>query len=470
VSEPQTIAPRAPQASKLTARVDVFFRLISDPDGELWGLENIPWGSVRVTRNRPSECDTASVTLLGDALPFDLRVIAPKSMTVSIWLYEADDPGVCLDGAPGQFFGVVDSVERDRYSWQVQLTARDLTAVPIQAKVGDGFAAQFEIKGPLDMLVEDLLRQIPGAQDWRVADYLPERKILSADSLALNPALLPAAKKGKRGAAPGVAKGRNKVYLSNLIGSEQVTVWGAITAICARVGVVAETRMGGDKNPYIVLVNGHELQSSDVLRRFERGNRRWRVFMDGDGIAALKERLEISDSSDRPDYVEVSSERAGRAIFGRWPAVDRDKRSKAVDQNVLFQYAPGVESVETLQEMARTAYESLVANQFSVALTAPEPWSAGGGPSDPDLLTLGYGALVEIAMPGFEAFAHGKSTEDVLLARGVDAELARRLAEAHARIGALSLLFQVVQVDHSLSNGRYQCEVGLRQAFDPGGS
>lgn len=455
----ERIGPRTAQASRLNGRVDLLFRLISDPDGQLVKLERVPFSSIEVVRNRPAECDTADVTLVSSALPFDLRVFAPQSVFVSIWLFEGDEPSVCVEGAPGHFFGVVDNLSRDRYEGSVKLAARDMTASPLQANLPEGFIKAFEARGLVSDVVLTLIREIPGTQKWSVVDLAGARPV-PTEPLTKRPGA-----KGTKG-KPSTPATRRRTRLSDFVGETQVSVWSAVTSVCARAGVVPEVRMGAGGSPEVVLVDAMELQRGDVLRPFERGGRRWRVFVDGEGIARLSERLEVSASSDRPDFVEVSTlSTGGKRLAARWPETPsaKDKR----DERGLFQYVPSVESVEALRDMARSAFDSLRANQFFLTLEATEPWSAGGGPDDPDLLSLGFGALVEVSMRNLEAVGEDRTVEEVLEARGVAPGFARLLAAAHQRIGVLSLLFQVVEVRHQLSKG-YRCVIELRQTFDGG--
>lgn len=438
---PRQIEPRAAQASLMQARCDVFFRLIDDPDGQLLGLQDRPVVSADITRNRPSECDTASVTLASGALPFDLRVIADKSMFVSLWLFEHQEPANCKDGDAGQFFGVVDDVSRPDSLGQVTLSCRDMTAVPLQAMMTEAGVKAFEVQpgASVEMVVADLLRQIPGTYRWTVESYS------SASVEAAAPLLVKPAKRSK--APPRAATATS---LSAIVGTERLSVWTAISNVCARAGIVPEVRFGRAGHPVVVLVDSSDLQSSDVLRPFDRGGRTWRVFVDGDG-ATMSEKLDLADTSDRPDFLEVGSVTAqGRRISARWPSAEVAGDKKDTGQ---FQFVEGVSSEAALQDLARGGYESLAHNQYRASLQLTESWSAGGGPHDPDVLDMGYGAAVEVMRPGFARE----------LIEAVTPEFAARIASAQERLGALNLLFQAAEVKHSFDQSGYRCEVGIRQ-------
>ncbi len=450
------IGPRTPQSSKLRAKVDCIFRLIDAPDGELVGLEDIPVNSVDIVRNRPGDCDTATVRFVGDAFPFDLRIIADKSMFLSVWLYEEQGPQP-RGGGPGHFFGVVDDVDRERYKLTGSLSCRDMTAVPLNAFMPEDLVKGFEIEraASVETVVEALLRQIPGTYKWTV-----ESLSAASDGPAL-PLITPQ-KPSKGSKAPKPRASEGKAHLSDLIPAERTSVWSAIGNVCARAGIVPEVSMGANGEPVVRLVDASDLQRSDVLRPFERGGRKWRVFVDGDGPVSLNEKLSLSDADDRPDYVEVSSMVLGKAVSARWPEAPAVAEKDKKDRGTL-QFVPGISSQEALLCMARAGYESLCHNQYRVSLTTAEPWSAGGGPDDPDLLDLGYGAAVEFYIRPYEG-----SASEVLTKRGLSQDGAQRILRAQERIGALSLLFQATEVKHSWSAGQYRCDIGLRQFLGTG--
>lgn len=434
---------RVPQPSKLRAKVDVYFRTIDNPEGDQILLEDLPVSSVEIVRNGPGVADTASVDYLGDAFPFDLRIVADKSMFVSVWLYEQDHPAFVW-GAGNHFFGVVDDFKRDRYTLAGSLECRDMTAVPLQATMPEGMIRKFAVEpgATVEAVVSALLREIPGAAKWAVISLAPAAKGAVVPLVPRPP---------KKGAA------EKPTTLAALVPPEEVTVWGAITNVCARAGIVPEVRMDKDGEPAVLLVDGADLQTSSVLRPFSRDGRNWRLFLDGDGIAELSETLALSDSDDRPGAVECTS---SDGISARWPETTT---KGARDEKVLLQHIPGVATVADLQALARAGFEALCRNQYRVSLGVVEPWSEGGGPHHADLLDLAYGAAVEIQSRGFDAIAAGRSAEEILTDRGLTPAAATLITRAQERIGALSLLFQCAEVRHSWRAGGYRCEMNLRQ-------
>lgn len=444
---PQPLAPRQAQASRLQARVDVFFRLIDDSNGQLLGLQDVPCTQVDIVRNRPSECDTASITLAGDALPFDLRVIADKSMFASVWLYEGMEPGQCRDGAPGQFFGVVDDVARVRGELAVSLSCRDMTAIPLQAMMPEGMVKAFQIavSASVETVVEALLAQIPGTYRWTVESY--------TTAAYASPSLTPLTIKPVKSRRGSSAKPAPGLHLSDIVSAERLSVWSAITNVCARAGVVPEVRFGANGHPVVILVDSSALNTSDVLRPFDRGGRNWRVFVEGE-VLQISEKLDLADTEGRPDFVEVGSVLpGGRRLAARWPQAASVPGAKPEKEHGLFQFVAGVSSEATLRDLAKAGYESLAHNQYKIELTLSEPWSAGGGPTDPDLLDLGYGAAAELVSGSF-----GR------LAAVHDPHIAARIQAAQDRLGSLALLFQCAEVKHSWSNAPgYRCTIGIRQ-------
>jgi hypothetical protein len=474
-----TVAYREPQASRLRGRVDLSFRLINRPDArELTVLPNVLVTSIDVTKTRPSECDTAEVELAGDAIPFDLCLIADKSMFISLWLYE--EGSECELGGKGHFFGVVDDISRDRYTLRVTLSCRDMTAVPLGAFFEKGLLEKFSILGaPIETIVEAMLRQIPGTWSWTVESYSTASETSPAP--LVGPDGMHIIQRGKkRIAVPVIAPtgrrriathGRNvppqagKSHLSDIVGDEKISVWTAIANVCARAGLVPEVVYKKDGHPAVILYDSAELHSSDVVHPFRRGEQRHRTYIDGDGISNFHEVLELTGGPARPDYVEVGSTdpKTGLRISSRWPeGLESDEKKNTG----MFQYVAGISSQEALQRMARAGYESLAHNQHRISFMVKEPWSAGGGPGGAegnDNLDLGYGAAIEILTPNFEARAAGKTPLEILVGRGVDPAMAKRIIHAQDWVQNLNLLFQVVNVRLKWSSTSFECEINARR-------
>lgn len=475
---------RRPMSSRVNARVDIAFRLIDDPEGPRVGFMGLKPLSLDMDVTRPGEADTIGVTLAPDALPFDLELIAPKSMLISAWLFEHQRPDRCVEGDPGHFFGIVDDIQRNRYSLRVGLDGRDLTAIPLNQKMSEEQVKAFPIGvlATLEDVVLSLIRQIQGTEDWRVESFTP-----AALQRAVPPIIVPAKGADRseyRAAARDVLAFAPKLkdflakgtwHLSDIVEPHALTVWTAICNVCARAGVVPEIRMIGGV-PVILLVDGSQLQTTDVLRPFVRGNKRWRTLVDADGISELNETLSLSAGDKRPDFILVESMHpvTGRRLSARWPpAKTKEQRKLDGDDKTDEgepQFVRGVASEEALLRMARAGWEALSHNQYRVeAKIKQATWSAGGSPDDPDLLGLGYGAAVEIALPAFDRLAHVKgldSPEAILLARHVDPAVVKRIVRAQERLGAMSLLFQVERVKHSWVGGSspsYECTIGMRR-------
>lgn len=472
---PTTPPKRSPRSSRLSARCDIAFRLVDDPSGEWVGFTGLVPSQVSIERNRPAECDTCDVTLVGDALPFDLGVIAPKSALVSVWLFEHQNPKACANGQPGQFFGVVDDITRDRYSLRVTLKCRDLTAVALGAKLSEEQVKAFPVEdgASVEAVVLSLVKAIPGTMDWRVdsRSAAASRPGVYAPTIKTG-----SARRGTKAPPPRSQLGGGTAHLADIVPAHELTVWSAVANVCARAGVVPEVQIDGSGNPVVVLVDGSDLQNTDVLRPFAvRNGRKHRVLVDGDGVGELAESLALSGGQKRPDFLQVDSidPRTGEGLSARWPpgksAAQRKREGEDTSDEGMFQFVRAVSSRGALLRMAKAGFEALCHNTYRVKVTVNEPWSAGGSPEDPDLLALGYGAAIEIVLPAFEAIAKQRgleTPEKIMAQRGVPADVARRILAASARIRALSLLFQVEDVSHQWSGGSapsYSCQITMRR-------
>jgi hypothetical protein len=474
----------------------VAFRLIDDPQGPHVVFQGLVPTSLQIERNRPAECDTCDAELQGDALPFDLGIIAPKSAVIKAWLFEHQDPKRCADGQPGQFVGVIDTIERDRGTLRVKLKCRDLTAIPLGAKMSEEALKRFRLSdaASFEQLVAALVAEIPGTWNWRVRSLsaAASRPIVSPSPPVIkprggrqrpgapgtrdNPIVLPdlvvsAPSRSISVLAPRATMSEGAMHLADIVGPHELTIWSAIANVCARAGIVPEVMVDASGDPVVVLVDGSDLQTSDVLRPFgPRNGRTWRVLVDGDGIERARETLTLHGGEQRPDFLQVDSydPQTGAGLTARWPPAP-PKREEDREETGVFQFVRGITSQEALLRMARAGWESLAHNAFRVTVSVPEPWSAGGGPEDPDLLDLGYGAAIELAMPFFERLSrvNGLQTPDAILrARGVDPRVVGRILAASERLGAMSLLFQVETVTHQWTGGSapgYSCDISLRR-------
>jgi len=250
-----------------------------------------------------------------------------------------------------------------------------------------------------------------------------------------------------------------------VFGTKKMTIWQAITKICQLVGVVAEVGISQSGRPMIVIVDQLELQQGTVFRRFERGRRRHRVITHGADIAQLVEGRDLVGAK-RVNWVEVWStdpvtgrttrerysdgEFTERRVSGRGRL--RIKR-KLADAGLTV-FAPGVNSSEQLQRIAKRVWAQVNRGELEVTFSTLVPWTTGGGIFDADLLTCAPGALIEVQFARADRFK-GLELEDVLKILGVPRKAARKLAEASQQLKP-SLLFQVAEIQHSVGpDGEY---------------
>ena len=468
---------RQPRASRLSSRVDVYFRLIDDPDGDLLGISMLVPNKVSWERNRPGEADTMGLGLPGMVFPFDLGIIAPKSGFVSVWLFEHGTPEACLAGDRGHYFGVIDDIKRRR-GRTVSISSRDMTAIPLDAKMTEDGIKRFAIEAmsTLEDIVRALIHQVPGTFNWRVRSLCAEA---TKPGLVVPPIIVPGKqRKGSKAPAPPTVLSPGTVHLSDIVSTTQeLSVWTAIANVCARHGVVPEVIVD-QEGPLIVLIDASDLQTTDVFRPFKgRGGKTTRVFVDGDGISEISETLTLTNGPKRPEFVQVDSYDPirGVGVSARWPprTLTTKKERKAAGEDSteegLQQFVRGLTSQVALTRMARAGWEALSHNGFEVDIDISEPWSAGGDPSDPDVLDMAYGCAIECAMPSFDQLAKQPGLDTpakILRAQRVSEVLISRIIKASEKLGAMSLVFQTVRVRHEWAGGTsptYKASINARR-------
>lgn len=254
-----------------------------------------------------------------------------------------------------------------------------------------------------------------------------------------------------------------------VFGTKKMTIWQAITKICQLVGVVAEVGISQSGRPMIVIVDQLEIQLGTVFRAFERGRRRHRVITHGADIAQLVESRDLVGAK-RVNWVEVWStdpvtgrttrERYSDGEFSETRGTGRGQpliKRKLADAGVTV-FAPGVNSSEQLQRLAKRIWAQLNRGELEVSFSTGVPWTTGGGIFDADLLTCASGALIEVQFARADRFK-GLELEDVLKILGVPRKAARKLAEASQQLKP-SLLFQVAEIVHTVSgDGDYNAAV-----------
>lgn len=453
------------RSSKIQARVDLYFRLRGDPeDAPLIALTEYVPLMVNWERNRASVADTCEVELLWTDLPFDIGVIAARGALLHVWLYEHQNIKRCKSGDVGHFAGIVDGIERDLASNRVHIKARDMTALLLDAKAGEGALAKIDVANApsLTTIVRQLMSLLPGTESWDI-----EELTASATAKIPQPQVRPKTPiKGRAGGPPArTFKPRFKHMASLLPGQGEVSIWDAITAVCARLGVVPEVvpSVKGGAVARVILVAAEDLHLSAVLRPFERQGRQFRTITIGRDVLSLKESLELTASAKRPDFIQVASidRETGTSVIGEWPT-SRPRKS----ENGMFQTVEGLTTNEDCQKLARSAWEALAQNELSAEVIVTQPWSTGGGPDDPDLLYCGYGAALRLDYEGFDRVA--ASASQVLEARGIPGQVAAQIATAQAKLGRLSLLFLVVTAQHQWATGsapEYRCTLKMRRTL-----
>lgn len=470
----RVVRPR--RASRLSARVDLALRLQGEPlSMKPIRLVGYTPRAYDWTRNAPATADTASVTLNAGDLPFDLRAIATRGGLIQGWLFEHRRPERCAIGDAGYFSGVIDRISRDRFATTITIEARDFTSFLLDTELTAEQLNGIDLasEATLIAIVRKIMTFAEGTETWDIRALTAAAELtLDAASRLTPPKIGPAVKPTRGAPKPAEIIASRQLHLSRLIADKKTNAWDAITDVCARFGVVPEVDVAPDGYGRISLIDAGDLQTSTVLRPFERGDRKWRLLVEGEDLSVLREELELSATDKRPDFVVVSSvdPETGKTFRACYPpGLDQERAKKKGEGGSkptgLFQTIEGIRSVKHLERLARRSFESLAHNQFTVTVATARPWSNGGGAHDPDLLNAGYGAALEL---GFANFDKLQARPDVVLKKrlGVDDATANRIVAASDRIGASSLLFQITEVHHAWEGGNnpnYTCDITARQ-------
>jgi len=458
-------------SSRISARVDLAFRLRGQEDEPLINMTHIVPIDVTWSRNKPAEADTCDISISRSDLPFDPRIIAPRGGLVFVWLFEHGDIDACKYDDPGLFGGPIDEIKRSLEDGKISIRARDFTSILLDATLGEGVLAKIPVERALSLadVVRATVNSVSDIDTWQIEELTP-----SAGARVGSPAVRPRerskSKTGRVSRAPkSILSARFKTMASVNAKQGQVSAWDAVSAVCARMGVVPEVTIDRLGRPKIQLIAADELNTSAILRPFKRGNRPFRTLTVGGDVETLDDTIDLSPHEKRPDFVAVASidRETGLSVAAEFPS-RADRRRTDKSENGLYQTIEGIGTVEGCEKIARSAWESLSQNEFTMTIASPHPWSTGGSPDDPDLLDLGYGAALAVDYEGFEQLAN-RSPSDILRDQGLPAVIAARIARAQTELGRLSLLFLVVSVEHSWTGGNqpsYKCSISVRQALN----
>lgn len=499
----ETIEAEAPRSEGETA-------VIQQLDGLSW-----EWG-----RNAPGKADTLRIDIRSSALPVDSRVI--ESARVVAWLYVHETTTEthrqrmkrCAVGDEGEFAGIVDNIEVNRLADRITLTCRDLTAIPLSREATPALLASLDLNQTIETVVADLLKGFPGGEKWSVE---PRGKIQGLERrpnfvLAEEKRVKRRYWKGEEGITfvegakddPLTIEFQNRIEVKefkaqtadikilhvdllpvtyrrvakivtitvpptvdSIFGSQSLTIWDAITRICQKLGIIAETTLAGDGSPCVVLVDGEEFLDGTVFRAFNRNGRNHRIITYGETISEFVESRDLT-AGRKVDFVEIAAIDPDTGVTRR-ERYGRERVEAGAGGGIKI-YAHGVTQRAHLKRLAKQAWLQANQGELQLSVGSQVPWTSGGGVNDPDLLGCGAGAMIEIGFKAAQRLRGQASVEDILMRAGVPEKAARILGRASERANP-SLLFQAVELTHSYSNegsGSYRCQFQLQTFLDDG--
>jgi hypothetical protein len=252
-----------------------------------------------------------------------------------------------------------------------------------------------------------------------------------------------------------------------VFGSEKLSVWDAITKLCAKLSVIPEVTLAEDGSPLIVLVDAEDYLDARFFRAFERAGRKHRIITYGRDIADMAESRDLT-AGDRIDWVECIAIDPDKGLTRRERFGKPGGREAGSGLQLPFH---GTTKRSHLKRLARQAWLNANAGELEISVEIDVPWSTGGGVDDPDLLQAAAGTIVEVEFAVAKRF-RGNALEDILMKAPIfmPAHAAKVLGRASER-SSPSLVFQVAELVHSGSgegDGSYSCQITLQTFLDDG--
>lgn len=438
--------------SRLQARLDLQILLAN---GETVRVTKISPERSTWRQNAPGVADELDVDLSSTYLPVDLRAVA--GVRVLHWLFEHQDPERCQPGDPGFFFGVADTIDRDRGDHKLGLPCRDMTSVLLDNKVSLKELRSVDLQkvGSLEAVVKRLVDfGGPFAQTWRVRSLTP------AGAKTVFRSLTPEVRKVKGKPGKTVAQAtQRRLRLDTMAEGDETPVWEVICQLCARMGAVPEIMLARDGVPEVVLVDALDLQTSDVLRPFRRGGKTFRTLTLGRTVGALSESVKLARDADLPDQIVVGTwdHETGKRLEVTFP---RDAKPLKGDKlRRVYQVAEGTADVGVLEKLAAAAWAESRQRQLELDVETWSPWTDGGDHRDPDLLSAGSGMALALEVDDVYAFQEAGRVGDAF--EGLPAEVLGAFDRAEAARPPV-MIFQVGTIDHQYGRDGYTARMKLR--------
>ena len=360
-------------------------------DFESVGYDIVPY-AVSVERNSYREADACRITIPLTKMPFDPRVI--RSATVQIFGGVLDPleyregfdsnqalklPDFTANGVSNQLFaGFVDDWEVERGDHDVlQITARDVTSILVDAELPQNTLKGLPKASKLDDVIRAIIAQLPAAEGLRVVVEL-----LNGDEL---PTLAEIKPPNWFDSKKTVKKGRKR----SPNGSQKMYYWDMITDLCVAAGFVCFMRLptlddaGGNvagrgiaARPELVISDprtyykdsikfGGERVAPDTVRRF----------IYGINVDSLKLRRKFGGIKTPTIEVRSWDTRKGKALVGRFPRrtvnnkpATSGKGDREEVQVHLLRDIVGPGAQDRLDKAAASIYQQLSRGEFEVQI------------------------------------------------------------------------------------------------------
>lgn len=370
---------------------------------------------VEIERNTYREADTFKLSLDVLDLPLDPRAL--RSCRVEILLGDAGGNDVELPDAPEfrAFQGFVDvpEVRLGAEGEIVELSGRDNTSLLLDHRWTGG---AIDLQQPLSDVVDDILRQCPGAEE-AVQEYEP---------------------------------GTAAIVLANVLGKTKYSpqpdddAWTILVELCGYVG----------------LLPTFDLDVLQIRTPATFGKRRV-GFEYGRDVLSLRYRRKLNEVRTRQIEVRCWDDVARETRIARWPrAAIATKRKISAKGKVSTSFAPivpwfvqGPYSMADLERIASTVYEDLARDELDGVLETREMRDGSGVPTW--LLANGDRVDVRLGPRSLAALQAGSDAEALTALtagpQGYDPTEARALLTALRKSELLASSFYVKKATHKWS-------------------
>ncbi len=443
-----------------TTTYDSGLTALATPSDGLSVITSVQPREVDHQRNGPRFADTLQVSIALRDFPIRAQMIRAVGV---VWLAGTVSPDDYQDGMRTavrggrtnralvnptrenvRFVGFADQIREDESAGELVLVCRDFTSVLLDTEVTSDVLQGIDAGAPLDSVVIELLRRIPGGAAGGLSVSI--EPWIGEDGSPLPLPRVASLYHERQTSKAGVSR------IPAALASGQLSFWDLITDLCMRAGMVPMI----EEDALRIVPPRNVFGSNGSWRRTVAGETLTvRRMVLGNNLRSLQFSRDLGRLASPAVVVRSWAPGLSVPLEARWP--EAVKASQVLPSGLGASEKPqvllvrGVTDPAQLSRIARSLYEEMSRTEYGGTLSTVDLASLGGGNSDPDLLDLRSGDPLEVVIQnggqrtGLSWVSRQTSDEAFrrMRAHGIAAPVARALVRLAEQTRGLQTVFRV---------------------------